>query len=402
MELHGRHLLLGVTGGVAAYKAAELVRELQRAGASVQVVMTAAACRFVGTATFQALSGRPVYTDAWDTRIDNGMAHIELGREADLVLIAPASADFIARLAHGLCDDLLATLCIARNQPLMFAPAMNREMWLNPATQRNVKQLLADGCIAIGPDAGDQACGETGFGRMSEPTEIVDAVMAFFTAKTLAGKRVLITAGPTYEPIDPVRGVTNRSSGKMGFAIARACAHAGARVELIAGPCALPTPAGVSRVDVVSAREMHAAVMRACEPRPDLFIGVAAVADWGIANPSREKIKKHEGGAPPALHFEPNPDILAEVAALPRPPWCVGFAAESESLAQNARAKRERKRVPLLVANIGPATFGRDDNELLLVDASGETALPRASKDRLARLLVARIAERLPADPERR
>ncbi|MEZ5738767.1 MAG: bifunctional phosphopantothenoylcysteine decarboxylase/phosphopantothenate--cysteine ligase CoaBC [Burkholderiaceae bacterium] len=400
MSLSGRRILLGVTGGVAAYKAAELLRLLQGHGARVDVVMTGAATRFVGAVTFQALSGHPVYTDAWDPRIDNNMAHIELGRQADLILVVPASADFMAKLAHGLCDDLLSTLCAARNRPLALAPAMNREMWANPANQRNVEQLARDGIALIGPAAGDQACGETGVGRMSEPHEILDAVIAFFTARHLAGRKVLITAGPTYEAIDPVRGITNRSSGKMGFAVARACRHAGAEVTLVAGPCALPTPIGVRRIDVRSARDMFDAVMAACEPRPDLFIAVAAVADWGIANPSASKIKKEGKGKAPTLSFIENPDILASVARLARPPWCVGFAAESEDLLRHGQAKRERKGVPLLVANIGPDTFGRDDNELLLIDARGGQVLPRASKDELAAALVAQIATRLAGESD--
>ncbi len=396
MNLVNRRILLGVTGGVAAYKAAELVRRLQDQGATMDVVMTEAATRFVGTATFQALSGRPVYTDAWDTRVPNGMAHIELGRAADLLLIAPCSADFLAKIAHGRADDLLSTLCVARNRPLAVAPAMNREMWANPATRRNVALLHEDGLVFIGPAAGDQACGETGDGRMSEPDEIVEAVVAHFTPRHLAGRRVLLTAGPTYEAIDPVRGITNRSSGKMGFAIARACARAGADVELVAGPCSLGTPPGVLRHDVISARDMHGIVMSRCDHwTPDVFVSVAAVADWRVANPSARKLKKDAGQTPPSLEFAPNPDILADVAARANPPYCVGFAAESENLIEHARDKRERKRVPLLVGNIGPDTFGRDDNVLVLIDEQGSSELPRASKDDLAGALVAEIARRL-------
>lgn len=396
MILANRRILLGVTGGVAAYKAAELVRRLQDTGAVVDVAMTAAATRFVGTATFQALSGRPVWTDAWDTRVDNGMAHIELGRAADLLLIAPCSADFLAKLAHGLCDDLLSTLCVARNRPLAVAPAMNREMWANPATRRNVGQLRTDGLQFIGPDSGDQACGETGEGRMVEPDQIVEAVVAFFTPKRLAGRRVLITAGPTYEPIDPVRGVTNRSSGKMGFAIAQACARAGAQTRLVAGPCALPTPGGVHRTDVVTARDMYAAVIAECDQwRPHVFISVAAVADWGIAEPAAHKLKKDADASVPVITFSANPDILATVAARADAPYCVGFAAESENLLEHGQAKRQRKQVPLLVANIGPDTFGMDDNELLLIDANGTLSIPRASKSELAAELITEIAKRL-------
>ena len=395
MELNNRRILLGITGGVAAYKAAELLRELQRRGADVQVVMTESATRFVGTATFQALSGHPVFTDAWDNRIDNNMAHIELSRDADLILIAPATTNFMAKLANGLCDDLLSTLCVARNKPLAIAPAMNVEMWSNPATQRNAATLKQDGITLIGPAAGDQACGETGPGRMMEAVDIAEAVCAFFVPNSLAGKSVLITAGPTYEAIDPVRGITNRSSGKMGFAVARACAQAGATVRLVAGPCALPTPAGVDRTDVRSARDMYEAVMAACQQPTDLFVAVAAVADWAVANASNQKIKKTADGQVPALEFTENPDILASVAKLKNGPYCVGFAAESENLLENGQAKRKRKGIPMLVANIGPDTFGQDDNELLIIDEKGHESVPRANKDMLARELVTNIAARL-------
>ncbi|MGB7183641.1 MAG: bifunctional phosphopantothenoylcysteine decarboxylase/phosphopantothenate--cysteine ligase CoaBC [Burkholderiaceae bacterium] len=395
MELNKRRILLGVTGGVAAYKAAELLRELQRRGADVQVVMTASATRFVGPVTFQALSGNPVFTDAWDNRIDNNMAHIELSRDADLILIAPASADFMAKMANGLCDDLLSTLVVARNKPIAIAPAMNVEMWTNPATQRNAQTLRDDGVALIGPAAGDQACGETGLGRMVEPVDIAEAVCAHFVPNSLVGKQVLITAGPTYEAIDPVRGITNRSSGKMGFAIARACQQAGATVRLVAGPVALSTPVGVERHDVRSARQMYDAVIAACQSPTDVFIAVAAVADWAVANPSDQKIKKTSKTKTPSLAFTENPDILASVAKLSSPPYCVGFAAESEDLLKNGQAKRKRKGVPMLVANIGPDTFGQDDNELLIIDESGHQKIPRASKESLARHLVTEIAGRL-------
>ncbi len=396
MELANRHLLLGVTGGVAAFKAAVLARELQRRGATVQVAMTEAATRFIAPASFQALTGRPVFTDQWDPRIDNNMAHIELSRAADAVLIAPATADFMAKVALGLADDLLSTLCLARNCPLLMAPAMNREMWATPPTQRNVAQLIADDVTLLGPDVGDQACGETGLGRMLEPEDLVEDTIAFFAAKGLAGRRVLITAGPTFEPIDPVRGITNLSSGKMGFAIARACRQAGAEVTLVAGPTMLPTPRAVQRVDVQTAQQMARAVDAALAAAPtDIFIAVAAVADWRVANVSTQKLKKTEGGAPPALAFEQNPDILAGVAARADAPYCVGFAAESEDLERNGQDKRLRKGVPLLVANIGHATFGRDDNELLLIDAQGMRRLERAPKDRLATELVREIAQRV-------
>jgi phosphopantothenoylcysteine decarboxylase/phosphopantothenate--cysteine ligase len=398
MDLQGKRIVLGVTGGVAAYKAAELARELQRAGARVQAVMTEAATRFVGPATFQALTGEPVFTDQWDTRIANSMAHIELSRAADAILVAPATADFLAKVAHGLADDLLSTLCLARECPLLVAPAMNRQMWLSPATQRNVAQLAADGVAILGPDSGDQACGETGMGRMLEPPDLVAELADFLAPKPLAGRRVLLTAGPTYEPIDPVRGITNLSSGKMGFAIARACRAAGAQVTLVAGPTALATPRGVERIDVRTAQQMHDAVMAALDaaPRTDVFVAVAAVADWRVAHPSERKLKKRNAHDVPKLEFVQNPDILAGVARRSDAPWCVGFAAESEDLEANGQAKRAAKGVPLLVANIGHATFGRDDNELLLIDEHGSRRLPRADKPQLARALVAEIALRLP------
>jgi phosphopantothenoylcysteine decarboxylase/phosphopantothenate--cysteine ligase len=400
--LEGKRILLGVSGGVAAYKAAELARELQRAGARVRVVMTEAGTRFVGIATFQALTGEPVFVDAWDTRIGNGMAHIDLSREADLILIAPATADLMARLAHGLADDLLSTLCLARDCPLAIAPAMNRQMWEHPATQRNARQLAADGIELIGPGSGDQACGETGPGRMLEPEAIVEAVCAFFTPGRLSGRRMLITAGPTYEPIDPVRGITNRSSGKMGYAIARACRRAGAEVVLVSGPVALDCPPGVRRIPVTTALQMHDAVHQVLDEesaagRPfDGFIAVAAVADWRVAQVQTQKIKKTDAYSTPTLEFVQNPDILASVARREPAPYCVGFAAESEALEQNGREKLARKGIPLLVANIGPDTFGRDDNQLLILDGTRSIELPRASKDQLAQTLVEEIATRLP------
>jgi len=400
MMLEGKRILLGVTGGVAAFKAAYLARELQRRGATVQAVMTEAATHFVGAATFQALTGHPVFTDQWDTRIENGMAHIELSRAADALLIAPASADFLAKLANGLCDDLLSTLCLARDCPLLVAPAMNLQMWAHPATQRNVARLRDDGVTVLGPGSGDQACGETGDGRMLEADELAEAMEAFFVPKRLAGRRVLITAGPTFEPIDPVRGITNLSSGRMGFAVARACRQAGAEVVVVAGPSAQPTPMGVRRIDVTTAEQMHRAVMGQLDAgRFDVFVAVAAVADWRVANYSASKLKKSDGGAPPALEFAQNPDILATVARRPDAPWCVGFAAESEDLEANGAAKREKKGVPLLVGNIGHETFGRDENELLLIDETGGRRLPRASKEALAAELVAEIATRLPDRP---
>jgi phosphopantothenoylcysteine decarboxylase / phosphopantothenate---cysteine ligase len=400
-ELAGRHIVVGLSGGIACYKAAELVRELIKAGATVQVVMTEAAEQFITAVTLQALSNRPVFTSQWDAREANSMAHINLTREADAVLVAPASADFIAKLLHGRADDLLSLLCLARpieRCPLLVAPAMNREMWAHPATQRNFAQLKADGAIVLGPGSGDQACGEIGDGRMLEPAELCDELIAFFQPKLLAGKRVLLTAGPTFEPIDPVRGLTNRSSGKMGFAIARAAAEAGADVTLIAGPVALASPRHVRRIDVTSALDMHAAALAAARDS-DVFVATAAVADWRVANVADAKIKKGEGGGVPTLTLVENPDILAAVAALPSPPYCVGFAAESEKLLVHARHKLVRKNVPLIVANIGASTFGVDDNAITLVDAAGDHAWPRAGKLALARRLVAEIAARLERAP---
>ena len=394
-ELAGKHVVLGLTGGIACYKVAELTRLLVKAGATVQVVMTEAATQFITPVTMQALSGRPVYTSQWDARMPNNMAHIDLSREADAIVIAPASTDFIAKLAHGFADDLLSTLCIARDCPLLVVPAMNRQMWQNPATQRNAHQLRADGIEVLGPDAGPQACGEVGDGRMLEPAAVYSAIVAFFSPKHLQGKRVVMTAGPTFEPIDPVRGITNLSSGKMGFALARAALNSGADVTLIAGPSALDTPWGVRRIDVQTAQQMHDAAIAAAAGA-DLFIAVAAVADWRVAHVHDSKIKKTPDGKPPVLEFVENPDILADVARLPDGPYCVGFAAESDDLDAHASAKRVRKNVPLLVGNVGPATFGRDDNEVALYDEHGITRLPRADKQGLATTLIEQIARRLP------
>ena len=396
-DLAGRHIVLGLSGGIACYKAAELTREIVRAGGTVQVVMTEAAEQFITAVTLQALSNRSVYTSQWDAREANNMAHINLTREADALLVAPASADFIAKLLHGRADDLLSLMCLARpldRCPLLVAPAMNREMWAHPATRRNVAQLRADGTTVLGPGSGDQACGETGDGRMLEPAELLDELIAFFQPKLLAGRRVLVTAGPTFEPIDPVRGLSNRSSGKMGFAIARAAGEAGADVTVVAGPVALATPRGVRRIDVTTAQQMHDATL-AEAPACDLFVATAAVADWRVAEVAEAKIKKTPGRALPAFGLVENPDILAAVARLPDGPFCVGFAAESGDLIANAREKLARKKVPLIVANLGPDTFGRDDNTLTLVDADGERVLPRAGKLDLARQLVAEIAGRL-------
>jgi len=402
-DLAGKHIVLGLTGGIACYKSAELCRLLIKAGASVQVVMTAAAEQFITPVTMQALSQRTVATSQWDAREANNMAHINLSREADACLIAPCSADFIAKLAHGQADELLSLMCLARpadKVPLLLAPAMNREMWAHPATRRNLAQVAVDGAVVLGVGSGEQACGETGDGRMLEPQALLDELIAFFQPKLLLGQHVLVTAGPTYEAIDPVRGITNLSSGKMGFAIARAAREAGADVTLVAGPVSLPTPRGVVRVDVRSASDMLEAVVDKA-PKASVFVATAAVADWRVAQSSKQKIKKDGSGSPPALTFVENADILATLAQSPRAQsgdlYCVGFAAESHDLLANAQAKRLRKGVPLLVGNIGPATFGQDDNALLLVDAQGVREFPRDSKLSLARLLIAEIAEKLRA-----
>ncbi len=399
--LAGKHIVLGLSGGIAAFKSAELCRALVKAGVTVQVVMTEAAEQFMTAVTLQALSGRPVYTSQWDPREANNMAHINLSREADAIVVAPASADFMSKLLHGGADELLSLMCLARpldKVPLIVAPAMNREMWSNPATQRNVAQLKADGIHVLDVGQGDQACGETGDGRMLEAEEILEDLEAFFSPKVLAGQQVLVTAGPTYEAIDPVRGITNLSSGKMGFAIARAARLAGADVTLVAGPVSLATPRGVKRVNVRSARDMLQAV-QAHVPERGVFVATAAVADWRPANAADQKIKKDGSGQTPELSFVENPDILATVAqsaaAQKGDLFCVGFAAESHDLLAHATAKRARKQVPLLVGNIGPATFGQDDNALLLVDAHGARELPHTSKQALAVLLIQDIAQRL-------
>ena len=400
-DLHGKRIVLGLTGGIACYKAAELCRSLVKAGAQVQVVMTESAAQFITPVTMQALSGQAVYTSQWDAREGNNMAHINLSREADAILIAPASADFMAKLIHGKADELLSLMCLARpvqTVPLILAPAMNREMWAHPATQRNVAQLKTDGAHVLDVGQGDQACGETGDGRMLEAEEIVEELQSFWTPKVLAGQHVLITAGPTYEAIDPVRGITNLSSGKMGFAIALAARQAGAQVTLVAGPVGLPTPRGVKRIDVQSAMQMHEAVQQSVL-HAKVFIAAAAVADWRPGMAAAQKIKKDGSGDTPELRFVENPDILAAVAQSARAQqgalFCVGFAAESHDLLAHATAKRVRKGVPLLVGNIGPSTFGQDDNALLLVDAQGAKELPRDTKTKLAHDLIQDIARRL-------
>ena len=390
-ETAGKSVVLGVTGGIAAYKAAQLTRDLQRQGFEVQVVMTEAARGMVTPATFQALSGKPVYSDMWDASIPDNMAHIEVSRGKDAIVIAPATADFIAKLANGLADDLLSTLCLARECPLIVAPAMNRQMWQNAATRRNVERLVRDGVTVLGPASGDQACGEVGMGRMLEAHEIAESVAGLLAPRLLDGARVLITAGPTFEPIDAVRGITNRSSGKMGYAIARAAVNAGARVTLISGPVNLSAPAGAGVTQVVTAAEMFDAVKRNTA-HADIYIGVAAVADYRVDKPRRHKIKKTDSRQLD-LRLVPNPDILAWIAARPNPPFCVGFAAESRNLDANADEKRRRKKVPLMVANLAQEAIGSDENEVTLLDDRGTHKLPRASKEAVARQLISHIAK---------
>lgn len=401
-SLLNKKIVLGISGGIAAYKTPELARLLMQEGASIQVVMTEAAQQFVTPVTMQALTGNPVFTSQWDNSINNNMAHIELSRSADAIVIAPGSADLMAKLSLGLADDLLSTLCLARDCPLLIAPAMNKQMWEHAATQRSVERLNKDGVTLLGPASGFQACGEVGFGRMLEPTEITEQVIAFFQKKAMLGKKVLITAGPTFEAIDPVRGITNHSSGKMGFAIARAALEAGAQVHLIAGPCDLPTPLEatglITRINVVSAKEMHAATLAATDC--DIFFAVAAVADWGIAKPSKEKIKRN-GKEAPDIEFVANPDILLDVAKTVKMkggkphPYCVGFAAESTDLEKHADEKRKRKGIPMVVGNIGPDTFGSDLNQLLVIDATGSKKTAKAEKLQLARQLIQLVAKKI-------
>ncbi|MFZ9153135.1 MAG: bifunctional phosphopantothenoylcysteine decarboxylase/phosphopantothenate--cysteine ligase CoaBC [Polynucleobacter sp.] len=399
-SLANKKIVLGISGGIAAYKSAELVRALIQEGAEVQVVMSESAMQFITPVTMQALSGKPVYSSQWDARITNNMAHIELSRGADAILIAPASADLMAKLSLGLADDLLTTMCLARDCPLLIAPAMNLQMWGHPATQRSLKRLEDDGVIVLGPGSGDQACGEVGMGRMLEPSELCEQLVAFFQPQVLSGKRVLITAGPTFEAIDPVRGITNRSSGKMGFAIAQAAVEAGAEVHLIAGPCDLPTPlqstGRIKRTNVITGEEMHRVTLASANC--DVFFAVAAVADWTIANRASQKIKRQEQSGL-HLEFRSNPDILLDMAKLAKRtsrPYCVGFAAETDRLGKHSKEKRMRKGIPMIVGNIGPATFGLDTNEILVVDEKGSQNLGRASKLELARKLIAIVSSRLP------
>ena len=378
-------VLLGVTGGIAAYKVAELARLLIRNNVEVQVAMTEAATKFVTAATFQALTGKPVVTDLWDASFANNMAHIELSRGADAIVVAPASADFLAKLAHGLADDVLSTTCLARNGALLVAPAMNREMWDNPATQRNLALLKGDGVVVLGPAAGDQACGEVGMGRMLEPEELLESVLAFLAPKKLAGRKVIVTAGPTFEAIDTVRGITNLSSGKMGYAIAEAAASQGAEVTLISGPTALAAPSQAHFVYVTSAAEMANAV-KAHVAGSDFFFGVAAVADYTPVATSTRKLKK--SAEPMELKLKPTEDILAHVASMAGGPFCVGFAAESEDLAAYAQAKRARKKIPMIVANLVQHTIGREENEVTIYDDHGAHPMARAPKSRIARAIV--------------
>lgn len=401
-QLYGKRIVLAMSGGVAAYKIAMLCRLLVKAGAHVQVVMTDAAMQFMTPVTMQALSGNPVYRSQWDERADNNMLHINLTRNADAVLLAPASADMIAKLVHGRADELVSLMCLAKpaDLPLLVAPAMNREMWAHPATQRNVAQLQADGAQVLPVGEGEQACGEVGDGRMLEPEALLDYLACAVAPKPLLGKKVLITAGPTFESIDPVRGITNHSSGKMGYALAQSARLAGAEVSIISGPVALPTPTDVRKVSVRSAQNMYDAVMERVNDC-DVFIAAAAVADWRPKTEATQKIKKDKSrsdGGIPTLEFVENPDILATVAQTARAKsgalYCVGFAAESENIEQYAQAKRERKQVPLLVANHGPSTFGKDDNQVWLVEEGTIIELPRMSKVELADRLVEEVAAR--------
>lgn len=392
-ELRGKHIVLGLTGGIACYKSAELLRRLMDLGATVDVVMTESASRFITATTFQALSGRPVHADLWDDRQHNSMAHINLTRSADLILVAPATTNFMAKLTYGLADDLLSTLCLARPIPLLIAPAMNKEMWLAAATQRNAEQLRQDGVTILGPASGLQACGETGDGRMLEPAQLADHVVSFLQPKTLVGLKVLITAGPTCEPIDPVRMITNRSSGKTGYAVAQAAAQAGAQVCLISGPTGLLCPTGVERIDVQTATQMYDEVMKRANGH-DIFIAVAAVADWRVAEPSTEKLKKNDGQSPPELSFVLNPDILKEVAALPNAPWCVGFAAETTLDPDQVQKKRQRKGVPLLIANLAQEVMDQDHTTVELYSDEGRLPLGSGHKLAIAQEIMAQVATR--------
>lgn len=387
-----RAIVLGITGGIAAYKAAELVRLLVQQNYNVQVVMTEAACQFITPVTMQALSGNPVFMNMWDNAIPNGMPHIELSRQADAILIAPASADFMAKLVHGHADDLLSTLCLARNCPLLVAPAMNKQMWENPATQRNIKQLLADGISVLGPAAGEQACGEIGLGRMLEPQALMQAVTKFFTPKLLLGKRILITAGATLEQIDPVRAITNLSSGKMGYAIAQVAADMGAEVTLVSGHSSLPVPHNLTFIKALNANCMYQAVMQHVAQQ-DVFIAVAAVADYSPVQISPQKIKKSEDTL--TLNLRKNKDILADVASLPNAPFCVGFAAETEHVIEHAAQKRIAKKLPLIVANDVSVAMGQDHNQVTLIDDTGTHTMPTANKSDVAYFILQHLSQML-------
>jgi phosphopantothenoylcysteine decarboxylase/phosphopantothenate--cysteine ligase len=384
-----KSIVLGITGGIAAYKAAELVRLMVKANIDVQVVMTEAACQFITPVTMQALSGKPVFKDMWDASIANGMPHIELSRAADAIVIAPASADFIAKLVQGRADDLLSTLCLARDCPLLVAPAMNKQMWEKPATQRNIIQLSADNISILGPDSGEQACGEIGLGRMLEPEDLFNLIQAQFQPKILTGKKILVTAGATLEMIDPVRAITNLSSGKMGYAIAQAAFEMGADVTLVSGASALKPPLGVKFISATSADLMYLTVMQNIAAQ-DIFISVAAVADYSPVETSVQKIKKSKSSL--TIELKPNKDILAEIASLPNPPFCVGFAAESENLLEYAEAKRKSKKLPLIVANLMRDSMGQDDNSVTLLDDKGTHTLPRLPKQLVAEMLLQHIA----------
>jgi len=387
-----KSIVLGITGGIAAYKAAELVRLLVKNNIEVQVVMTQAACQFITPVTMQALSGKPVFTEMWDAAIPNGMPHIELSRAADAIVIAPASADFIAKLVHGRADDLLSTLCLARDCDLLVAPAMNKQMWESPATQRNITQLMQDGISILGPDSGEQACGEVGLGRMLEAEDLQYLIEAHFQPKLLKGKKILITAGATLEMIDPVRAITNLSSGKMGYAIAQAAYEMGAEVTLVSGATALNPPNGVRNIAATSAAAMYQSVMQNIGNQ-DIFIGVAAVADYSPAQTQPQKIKKSEQSL--SLELTRNKDIIAEVASLPSPPFCVGFAAETESLLEYAEAKRLKKKLPLIVANLTSDAMGSDNNKVFLLDNNGTHPLEPAAKIEVARSLLTHMAAML-------
>ena len=388
--LSGQKIVLAVTGSIAAYKSCELLRLLIKRGAEVSVIMTEAAQKFVTPLSFKALGAKRVYCSDFNDN-DSAIPHIEATKDASLLLVAPATANIMAKAAHGIADDLLSSAILAARCPVAYAPAMNAFMWHNSATQRNVAQLTQDGAIFLGPDSGEQACGDVGNGRMLEPEDLIELLQGAFSPRLLDRCRVLITAGPTFEPIDPVRGITNMSSGKQGFAIAKAAILAGAEVTLVAGPCSLKTPAGVRRIDVVTAREMYDAVMQEVAQH-EIFIGVAAVADWHVANASHHKIKK-DHGTQPFIVFEENPDILASVAALENAPYCVGFAAESENLIENARTKLFKKNVPLIVANLVQDAINQDSTSVVFVERNDATVLNKATKEHVAQALITKIAK---------